>query len=803
MLSPRWRKLLRDVKIAKGRTLMMVLAMAIGIFGVGTMLSAYTILTREINVNYMNTTPASAYLEVEDLDESLVQSVRQQPNIAAAEVTAWVDSRIEVRPNEWMPLLLFVVSDFNSMRINTFQPENGAFPPTGGSILLERTALPLLNMSIGSSPRIQTPNGQKQNVTISGTVHDPSLAPAWQEQTAYGFISPDGLQALGEDDPFHILKVIVKDQPYNLKTIDRTVSDLADWLKQQGYSVEEIRIPPPGKHPHSSQMTGIIVMLLIFSFMALLLSAILTATIIGAMLAGQVRQIGMMKAIGARTWQIAGLYLTFVFIAGLVAAIIGIPLGISAGSAFAGLIADLLNFTLYSAAVPLWVYLSMLLLGILVPLFVALIPIMKSTRVTVREAINDFGTSRKTFGSRKLDLFLGKIRILDRTLILALRNTFRRRGRLLLTLLLLSSAGGMFITSLNVKSGWERVLSIAASNRHYDLEIRLNQDEPEEKTVSMIQSVPGVKQVEVWNLEPAGAHRPDGLNIVKTYPDGGHGSFNLRSLPAETKMGFSLMEGRLLQQSDPGHAVVLNHTAHALFPNIRIGDSLPLDVNEKLLHLQVVGIVREYLTPAAAYVSSAGFAEMVGTSGRSNALRVILNEHDPANRLSVIKEIERSLEQGNIKIKAVISEDMLDEAVTGHVYILIFALLFMSVLMAVVGGLGLMSTMGTSVVERTREFGIMRTIGGQSGMVLRNVISEGIFIGLMSWIIAILISIPISQPVGKLIGELAFRSPLPFILSPVAVVVWLVIMIAGAALASAYPAWKASKLTIRDALDYI
>lgn len=66
-----------------------------------------------------------------------------------------------------------------------------------------------------------------------------------------------------------------------------------------------------------------------------------------------------------------------------------------------------------------------------------------------------------------------------------------------------------------------------------------------------------------------------------------------------------------------------------------------------------------------------------------------------------------------------------------------------------------------------------------------------------------MISLPISQLVGELIGELAFRSPLPLILSPVAVVVWMVILIAGAALASAYPAWKASKLTIRDSLDYI
>ena len=74
----------------------------------------------------------------------------------------------------------------------------------------------------------------------------------------------------------------------------------------------------------------------------------------------------------------------------------------------------------------------------------------------------------------------------------------------------------------------------------------------------------------------------------------------------------------------------------------------------------------------------------------------------------------------------------MDNALSGHVYILIFALIMMSVIMAVVGVLGLMSAMGTSVIERTREFGVMRAIGGRSGTVMRNVISEGVFIGMMS-----------------------------------------------------------------------
>lgn len=803
MISPRWRKLLRDLRTAKGRMTMMVLAIAVGIFGVGTILSAYSILTREISRNYLDTNPASALIELDKVSDSLVDSVRLRSGIAAAEASSTLVARIEVKPNEWMPLLLFVVKDFNAMRINTFRPESGAWPPQDGSILLEREALPLVNAKVGEKLRVQTPNGPKREVSISGLVHDPGLAPAGQEQTVYGYITPSTLVMLGETNTLHILKIIVKDQPFSIKAIESTVSELSGWLKQQGNTVKEIRIPPPGKHPHQNQMNSILVMMLIFSLLALTLSAILTATMIVGLLAQQVRQIGVMKAIGARSWQIAGLYLTLIVLVGIVAVVLGLPLGILTGRFFAKVVSELLNFTIYSEVIPGWVYIVQVLAGILVPFFVALIPIFRATRTTVQEAIHDFGTSRKSFGSRRLDTWLGKIRGLDRTLILALRNTFRRRGRLLLTLSLLAAAGGMFMTSLNVKTAWEQNLADAASDRHYDLEIRLNRPEAEGKVLATVASVPGVQKVETWNIMPAAATRPDGLEIVRTYPDGGHGSFTIRSVPAETKMvQLTQQSGRWLQQGDTD-AVVLNHTAHALFPNVKVGEPINLTVNGSPVILHVVGIVREIITPAAAYVSPDAFAKVIGKSGQTNALRIVMKEHDTKTISAVTKEIERALEKENVSMKVDISETRLDSALNGHVYILIFALIMMAVLMAVVGGLGLMSTMGINVVERTREFGIMRTIGGKSGTVIRNVISEGIFIGLMSWTFAIVLSLPVSFYVGRLIGNLSFKTPLPLVLSPMAVVIWLTIIVLGSIAASAYPAWQASRLTIRETLAHV
>jgi len=129
MVSPRWKKLWRDLRAARGRMVMMVIAIAVSIFGVGAILSAYTILMREISLNYLGTQPASAFLELDAVDDALVQAVRQQPGIADAEATSWVMGRVEVKPNEWLPMLLFVIPDFNGMRISTFESESGDWPP--------------------------------------------------------------------------------------------------------------------------------------------------------------------------------------------------------------------------------------------------------------------------------------------------------------------------------------------------------------------------------------------------------------------------------------------------------------------------------------------------------------------------------------------------------------------------------------------------------------------------------------------------------------------------------------------------
>lgn len=802
-LSPRWKKLIGDLRGTQGRVGMMVGALAIGSFAIAAILGAYTILTREISRNYLGTHPASALIEVDRVDDALLNAMRAWPGVQAAEGGASLLAKVETRSGAWLPMLLFVVPDFEHARLNTFTPEQGAWPPPDGTVLLERSALPLTQARVGATLQLRAPGRSPLGLAISGLVHDPGLAPAWQEQTVYGYITPATLTMLAGGATPRLLKLGLGDATLGAPAIERAVAGIAGWLKQHGYAVGEIRIPPPRMHPHQTQMTAILAMLLVFSLMALALSAILTATMIGGLLAQQVRQIGVMKAIGARSWQIARIYLVLVMMLGAVALGLGVPAGAAAGRGFARAIAELLNLRLYSEAIPAWVYLVEIAVGLLLPLLAALAPIASAARITVREAISEFGVSRAAFGSNRVDALLARIRGIDRSLILALRNTFRRRARLALTLGLLAAAGAMFLTSLNVESAWERNLADAAADRHHDLELRLAEPADQQKVLSIVAAVPGVRTVEAWNILPAAVGRSDGLDIVRTYPDGGHGSFTLRSAPPSSALaGLTLLAGRWLKPGDTD-AVVLNHMALALFPEARVGGSITLDLHGRQSTFTVIGIAREIITPAAAYTSPGAFARAAGLPGQVNGLRLVFGQHGAAAIASMAARVQRALEQGGVHTSVELAETRLDEALSGHVYILTFALLAMAVLMAGVGALGLMSAMGTSVLERTREFGIMRTIGGTSAAVLRNVIGEGVFIGVMSWAMAIVLSIPLSYGVGRLLGRLAFRFPLPLSVSAGAIGLWLLVIVVGAALSSAYPARQASRLTIRETLAYL
>src|SRR5262245_38488356 len=113
-------------------------------------------------------------------------------------------------------------------------------------MLIERMAVSTLGAQQGDRVIVKTPHGPARPVVVSGIVHDPGLAQAWQEHAGYGYITRATLGRLGEPAVLDELRIIVRERPLDAGAIEATARELAAWLGQRGHTVREVRAPPPG-----------------------------------------------------------------------------------------------------------------------------------------------------------------------------------------------------------------------------------------------------------------------------------------------------------------------------------------------------------------------------------------------------------------------------------------------------------------------------------------------------------------------------------------------------------------------------
>jgi putative ABC transport system permease protein len=80
-VRPRWKKLGGDIALNQGRLFMMWVALAVGVFAVAAISTAYAVLSREIDKNYLAANPPAALLDVDHLDDAAVAGVRRLDGI--------------------------------------------------------------------------------------------------------------------------------------------------------------------------------------------------------------------------------------------------------------------------------------------------------------------------------------------------------------------------------------------------------------------------------------------------------------------------------------------------------------------------------------------------------------------------------------------------------------------------------------------------------------------------------------------------------------------------------------------------
>jgi putative ABC transport system permease protein len=176
--------------------------------------------------------------------------------------------------------------------------------------------------------------------------------------------------------------------------------------------------------------------------------------------------------------------------------------------------------------------------------------------------------------------------------------------------------------------------------------------------------------------------------------------------------------------------------------------------------------------------------------------------HDAAAHERIIRDLRAVYDANRLNPVFFQSGGELREQTKAQFDTITYLMLAMAVLAAAVGSVGLMSTMSINVVERRREIGVMRAIGATSASILGIFIAEGVFVGFLSWVLALPFSYPGAIIFSNAVGDALLQSPLDFNYPVSGVVGWLVIVVILSALASLWPSLQATQVSVRESLAY-
>jgi putative ABC transport system permease protein len=799
MLRSRWHKVLNDLWGNKIRTFLIVLSIAVGLFAVGTIISARSILSTEMAKSYAAINPSSGTVRtLEPFDEDFVQAVRAMPEVADADARYILMARVQTGPDEWVNLTIFGVADYDNMRVNKIWPQTGAWPPPDGEILIERVALPLLKANIGDEITMQTADKKLRRLGIAGTVHDLAQMPAQIDGTPYGYVSMKTLEWFGEPYGFNELHIVPKNQSDKVHAQD-VVNMVKNRAERSGLTIPMALTVEPGQIPMDAILQGILLLMGIIGLLSLFLSVILIINTISALLAQQRRQIGIMKAVGATTGQIMGMYLGMVLIYGLLALVIAVPLSIVGARELSRFMAAMFNFDLVELTTPPQAIVLQIIIGLLTPVLASLPPFMANLRITAVEAMSAFTLGKGRFGTGLIDRLLSGAnlwfarRVLLRPILLSMRNIFRSKWRLTLTLITLTLAGAIFIAVFSMQSSLDTTMEDMLHMWNFDAMFVFGRAYRAEKMQREALSIPGVTATDVWLQVPARRVRPDGSETKMIY---------MFAPRAESQLvrGPEILQGRWLLPGDE-NAVVLDSILLKEEDDVKLGDTVSFKVDGRERSFQVVGIGMGMLVPMA-YANYDYIAQITDKVGQADALHVATNRHDEVGVWEISNALAARFDRLGLDVDAVAT--MATERAEGEAFfgIIITLLMIMAFMLAIVGGLGLMGTMSINVLERTREIGVLRAIGAPTRGVAWVFIREGIAIGALSWLLSAVLAHPLAKLLADAVGIQVMGTPFSFTYSLPGGWLWLVMVIILSGLASFIPARNAARLTVREVLAY-
>jgi len=808
-MRPRWRKVLHDLFDNLGRTLLVVFSIAVGVFSIGVIAGAYQIISNDMSISYSANAPANIEMRTSNFDDDLLSAVRSQKNVAEVEARRVFNIRVRVPGTEkWTTVDMTAFDDFEKNTINLLNPVEGATMPNKREVMLEQDALQDLVVSVGGLLEFQLPDGSTKTLPVVGIVQDTAAGAGDFLASPFAYITTDTLQYLGQPKLYNRVLVTVTGDGDDAQHIRTVGAELKDKIEKSGVTVGRSRFSETHEHPLGSTINAVLGILLALGILIVLLSSSLIANTLSALLNQHLRHIGVIKLVGGQRKQVFRMYITLIMSFGLLALAIAVPFGGLGAYGLAEFIASQLSFNLLGYRIVPLAFVIQIAVGLIVPLIAGLAPVLNGSRITVLRALSgDLADDEVQVkdGEMRVSWFdwtmvkvthllaLRGIHI-PRPFVISLRNTFRRKSRLALTLFTLTMGGAIFISVFNVRVTLHDY--IGQIGKYFRADVTLDFDQPYrlQEIDQTVMALDGMVRMEGWQFASSEI-LDENENVIE--------NLTLLAPPAESQLVQPIMVSGRWMHPDDEKKLVISEGFLRLMPDLQPGDYLTLRIDGRNESWEVVGLFKFIDREGVlAYAPFEYISKMNNLVNRASSFRIVTEEHDRAYQDGKAELLDKYMRDLGYKVRIVEAGSASLDTAVESLDILVVFLLIMAILTAIVGSMGLTGTMGMNVLERTREIGITRAIGADDRAVMRTVIAEGIVIGSISFVLAIVLSFPFTYGLSTIVSLAIFETPIDVVFTYTGYAIWLGLILILSTFASILPARNAARLTIREVLAY-
>lgn len=730
-------KLLRDCWLSKGKLLLMILAASLSSWGISSVVYSYVMAERDFEVNFARTFPADIEIVVDNYQMGLEGILLSDSNVIDVERREVLGGSIKNIRGEWMPLILFGVEDIQNMRLDVFRilEEEAKVP---GKVLIETNAKYFLDEE-RDSIEVQFSNQEVVHLKIGGTSHDARLAPARMERAVFAHAtSIDVLEPFLKAGQKRLL--VETNNSFDKTALQGVAERLKVLVQQAGSQITFVAIPEPGEHMHQNIVDGISFLQESMGLILAIMGMILLSLILLTWIFPRISDIGVMKAIGASAHRIFYSYVIVLCLIIMLGLIIGMPLGYKTAKFYNGVVAFIQNFEPVVDPLSVHVHLFVILLGLIIPLLIAIMPLLRASKTTVNEAMN------KTFYTPNQRFFqFSQYLITGSRLKYCVNNLFRNSRRTLLVICLMAVGMALFFTGSNLEYSVRKELETFAKEAQYRLRVRFS-EELKIDSLAFLYDLPFVKSISPMK-DKLVTYQPPNAAFTETRP--------IRILSSKHIIRDDFVIKGKVDKSCQNCLYISGEGMRQEFESLALGQAIELRFgNGEAKSFLFSGIFKD--------MAAIGSPFFLIDNSELETFNALAFEIKPGFSHSEVNNgVDDALLENGIDMAGMIDVNRRIGQLQGHLEPTYFIIKITGIFTVLLGFLGLLIVLNLTLQERTREIGILKSIGCTFTKTSNLFQLEFLPINFCAILLGLLLALPLTASLCGVLGKTVIYHLIP------------------------------------------